>query len=136
MRGRAVAQKIERAEAKQLTCVTSCAYDDMICSVELDNTVAVINIPGDGRVKQFTHAELSVTNQLARTSVDPMDGFVVAGSATRAVVFFSLLTEGDVHVQSHHAAAVNTTTCAAHLIVSTDQKGQVNFWSRVSSILF
>jgi uncharacterized small protein (DUF1192 family) len=130
IRDRSMAQRIERVHGKQLTCVTYCAYDDLIYSVGLDNTVAATSITGGGRVKQFTHPEFTVTNPLARISIDPMGGFLAAGSANGAVVVFHLLDEGgSAHVLTHHKTAVAATACAANLIIAADQKGLVSFWS-------
>jgi WD40 repeat protein len=129
LREKGIVQTLDKLHKRPLTCVRYAPTEDMLYSMGLDAAIAATCLTGGARVRQLAHPELAVSEPTARFAIDPMGGFLAAGSASGAVVVLNLLGDGDARVLSHHKCPVLAIACAANLVVAADQKGNLSFWA-------
>jgi WD40 repeat protein len=130
VRTKSITTKINNVHpAKQVSCVITAKEKDFMYSLGLDSNISISSVAQGARVRQLAHPELIVKNQFARIAIDPLAGFIAAGSDKGTIVLFDLTHDVEPKVLVQHTAPVCALAYAANLLIAGDQKGTVSLWS-------
>ena len=114
---------------KQITCIIPSTSKDSVYTIGTDGKVCETDLKAAVRVHQWGHDDLVVNNMLTKISVDPMGGYLAAGSDNGSVLLFDLYEhEKAPIVLKQHQAAVLSSVFAANMLVTVDKDHKMMFW--------
>lgn len=114
---------------KQITCIIPSTSKDNVYTIGTDGQVCQTDLRAAVKVHQWKHEELVVSNSLTKISIDPMGGYLAAGSENGSVLLFDIHEyEKPPVVMKQHSSAVLSSAFAANMLVTADKEGKLAFW--------